>query len=273
MLSLALLTIFLRIDCLFRTAKLLVCIGDCGITPLEAGIPSNPQIKTCTHYIYYSHALELLSELKAVHGINYHDTEDEDIIVVGRWISEVVLLLLSHLRGNIVIKEVESGDHQSWYNSCDDVGSRNLNQILLFSNPKNKSVLFSSVLFCSVKWEPYLDNSPVVYGFWIPGKRAELTSGNSRRDSAWNSIRHKCPKNDHQRNTVICCKTPKPSCSVGPPSRRPAFQRCVKQTEGEYNPQQPIRVKPLEFVFFFVWIFIIGNVELFNQTLFMDIQN
>lgn len=33
----------LRQTCPRRTARLFVCIGDCGRTPLEGGIPSNPQ--------------------------------------------------------------------------------------------------------------------------------------------------------------------------------------------------------------------------------------
>lgn len=35
--------------CLLSTARLFVCIGDCGSTPFEGGIPSNPHIKVCNH--------------------------------------------------------------------------------------------------------------------------------------------------------------------------------------------------------------------------------
>lgn len=33
--------------CLLRTARLFVCIGDCGSTPFEGGSPSSPQSKVC----------------------------------------------------------------------------------------------------------------------------------------------------------------------------------------------------------------------------------
>ena len=42
---------FYKPTCLLRTARLLVCMGDCGRTPFEGGNPSNPQSKVCNHVL------------------------------------------------------------------------------------------------------------------------------------------------------------------------------------------------------------------------------
>ena len=34
----------------FNVAKLLVCIGDCGMTPFDGGIPIRPHNKTCNTF-------------------------------------------------------------------------------------------------------------------------------------------------------------------------------------------------------------------------------
>lgn len=62
----------------------------------------------------------------------YHESEQQDVIMICRWILEIEFLLLCQLRSNTMVEKVKSRNHHSRNKCSKDVQWRDPSHILQF---------------------------------------------------------------------------------------------------------------------------------------------
>lgn len=93
------------LTCFLRTARLLVCMGDCGRTPFEGGSPSNPQANVWKQKKFTAKTEKCLKQTEISKGngekkgipwsqaVRYHN--DKQMVFWG-WIPFVVPFVMQH---------------------------------------------------------------------------------------------------------------------------------------------------------------------------------
>lgn len=130
-----------------RVAKLLVCIGDCGMTPFDGGIPSRPHIKVChkrARELYKKSRLIIKKkkrrqnsehkiknvEIKCYFAFAYQKPQKKQVIMVRRWLSQIELFLLRKLGCYAVVEIIKHRNHCCRNESSNDIKDWNIEHLL-----------------------------------------------------------------------------------------------------------------------------------------------